>query len=78
MSDSFSFTPIPYQQLSSEALQGVIESYINREGTDYGLEEFSFAEKYEQVLRQIHSGEAVIVFDHDTQSVGIMHKDQLS
>ncbi|GAA6133802.1 YheU family protein [Oceaniserpentilla sp. 4NH20-0058] len=78
MSQNLAFTPIPYGQLSEEALQGVIESFINREGTDYGHEEFSFTQKYQQVMGQIQSGEAVIVFDHDTQSVGIMHKDQLS
>jgi len=78
MSQNLEFTPIPYNQLSQDALQGVIEAFINREGTDYGLEEYSFEDKCQQVLAQIHSGEAVIVFDHDTQTVGIMHKDQLS
>ncbi|NVK36749.1 MAG: YheU family protein [Gammaproteobacteria bacterium] len=78
MSQDYQYTPIPYTQLSAEALQGVIETFINREGTDYGLEEYSFEQKIQQVRAQIESGEAVIVFDHDSQSVGILHKDQLS
>lgn len=78
MSQDYQYTPIPYTQLSTEALDGVIESFINREGTDYGQEEYTFEQKYLQVRVQIERGEAVIVFDHDTQSVGILHKDQLS
>ncbi|MBW2654812.1 MAG: YheU family protein [Deltaproteobacteria bacterium] len=27
---------IPYNQLSPEALQGVIEEFVTRDGTDYG------------------------------------------
>jgi len=27
---------VPYNQLSPEALQGVIEEFVTRDGTDYG------------------------------------------
>ncbi len=77
MSDSFEYTPIPYDQLSKDALDGVIEEFINREGTDYGLQEWSLEEKREQVLSLLRSGEANIVFDHQSQSVSILHKTQL-
>jgi len=77
MSDSLEYTEIPYQQLSQDALQGVIQEFVNREGTDYGLIELSFDEKCQQLLSEIQSGRAVIVFDHQTQSVGVMPKDQL-
>jgi len=77
MSDSFEFTPIPYEQLSADALDGVIEEFINREGTDYGFEERTLEEKKEQLLYQIRSGRAQIVFDHGSQSVSILSKEQL-
>lgn len=77
MSDSFEYTTIPYQQLSKDALNGVIEEYINREGTDYGLQEYSFEQKSEQVLSLIRNGQAKIVFEHNSQTVSILHKDQL-
>lgn len=77
MSDSFEYTPIPYDQLSKDALHGVIEEFINREGTDYGLQEWSLEEKREQVLSLLRIGEANIVFDHQSQSVSILHKTQL-
>ncbi|MFT6153090.1 MAG: hypothetical protein ACJAYK_002749 [Crocinitomicaceae bacterium] len=77
MSESFEYTPIPFDQLSKDALQGVIEEYINREGTDYGHIEFSFEQKCEQVLSLIRSGKAQIVFDHQSQTVSIINRDQL-
>ena len=63
---------VPYQQLSLEALQGLIEAYINREGTDYGDAEFSLADKVEQVKRQLVPGDVVIVFDEASESVNLM------
>ena len=78
MSDGFQYTSILYSQLSQEALDGVIEDFINREGTDYGLQEYTLEQKRQQVLNQLKAGVAVIVFDHDSQSVSILHKDQLS
>lgn len=75
---SFDYTPIPYEKLSKDALSGVIEEFVNREGTDYGLYEHSFDDKCEQLLDSIKSGRALIVFDHDSQSVSVMHKDQLT
>ncbi len=36
---------IPYQMLSPEALRGVIEAFITREGTDYGAQEVALDTK---------------------------------
>ena len=44
---------IPHRQLSDEALLGVIEEYISREGTEYGHREYSFEEKIEKVRSQL-------------------------
>lgn len=65
---------IPYQQISTDALQGLIETFINREGTDYGDVEYSLADKLEQVKRQLVSGDVVIVFDETTESVNLLPK----
>jgi uncharacterized protein YheU (UPF0270 family) len=59
-------------QLSPEALRAVVESFVLREGTEYGEREFSLDEKVAQVLRQLERGEARIVFDPQTQSVNIV------
>jgi uncharacterized protein YheU (UPF0270 family) len=63
---------IPYGELSSAALRGVVESFILREGTDYGAREFSLEEKVAQVMSQLERDEARIVFDPDTRSLDIL------
>jgi uncharacterized protein YheU (UPF0270 family) len=63
---------VPYTQLSSEALQGVIESFVLREGTEYGEREFTLAEKRLHVMHQLERGEAQIMFDPQSQSVDIV------
>lgn len=63
---------IPHTELSGDALQGVIESFVLREGTDYGNHEHSLQQKVAQVLHQLERGEARIVFDPDTESIDIV------
>lgn len=63
---------IPHRELSEEALRGVIESFVLREGTDYGPRDYSFEEKIAAVMRQLDRGEAAIVFDPDTGTVSIV------
>ncbi len=66
---------IPYDQLSPKALQGVIEKFVTRDGTDYGEIEVSLEIKTSQVLGQLKSGKTVIVFDHKTETCTILKSD---
>ena len=66
---------IPYSQLSTEALENVVKEYVLREGTDYGLREWTLEEKIEQVLRQVKANEASIVFDQSSESFTIIKTD---
>jgi hypothetical protein len=66
---------IPYDQLSPEALQGVIEEFVTRDGTDYGEIEVSLETKITQVLNQLKSGKAVIVFDPESETCNILRAD---
>lgn len=63
---------IPWRELSSDALAGVVEAFVLREGTDYGAREYSLAEKVAHVIRQLERGEARIMFDPDSESVSIV------
>ena len=63
---------IPYKELSAEALQGVLESFVLREGTDYGEREFTLEQKVAHVMRQLERSEVRIIFDPNTQSVDIV------
>lgn len=62
---------IVLEQLSEDALQGIIEAFVLREGTDYGHREVDFAGKCISVRRQLESGDAEICFDPETQSIDI-------
>lgn len=64
---------VPHQQISPSALQGLIEEYITRDGTDYGAQEFSLEQKVQQVQQQIERGEVVVVFDAATESVSLLN-----
>ncbi len=64
--------PIPFQDLSADALRGVIESFVLREGTDYGAHEYSLDEKVAHVMRQLERGEARILFYPVTETVDIV------
>jgi uncharacterized protein len=62
---------VPYGELSADLLHAVIESFVLREGTDYGEKEFSLEDKVARVLGQLKKGEAKILFDPETDSVTI-------
>ena len=63
---------VPHTELSPEALRGVVESFVLREGTDYGERDVPFETKVAEVIRLLERGEARIVFDPVTQSVQIV------
>jgi len=58
--------------LEPDTLRAVIESFVLREGTDYGEHETSLETKVAQVLRQLRRGEAHITFDPATESVNVV------
>ncbi|MEM7002921.1 MAG: YheU family protein [Pseudomonadota bacterium] len=70
---------IPYDGasgLSAEALAGVIDAYILREGTDYGLVETDMDSKRAQVRRQLEAGTAVIRYYPAADHVTIEAQDR--
>jgi uncharacterized protein YheU (UPF0270 family) len=75
MESKFKDLKIPYDQLNPEALQGVIEEFVTRDGTDYGEIEVSLETKISQVLGQLKSKKAVIVFDQGSETCNILRSD---
>ena len=64
---------IPYKDLSQGALNGVLDDYVLREGTDYGdFAEGAAAQRLEAkrkvVLGLLESGEAELWFDPQTET----------
>jgi len=64
---------VPYTELAADLLHAVIESYVLREGTDYGEKEFSLEEKVAHVISRLKRGEARIVFDPESETVSIVN-----
>jgi len=66
------FILVPYTELTAELLRAVVESFVLREGTDYGERELSLDEKVARMIAQLKNGEANIVFDPETESVTVL------
>jgi uncharacterized protein YheU (UPF0270 family) len=68
---------IPYEQLSPEALSGLIEEFVTRDGTDSGYTHRSLAQNLAMVRRQLDTGQAVIVYDNRTKTFNIVPAERV-
>lgn len=68
---------IPFEKLTHEALVGVVESFVVREGTDYGEIEWCFEDKVNMLMAQIKSREVGIVYDEASQEVNLLPREQI-
>ena len=66
---------IPWQDLAPETLDNLIESFVWREGTDYGEHERSLEQKVNDVKRQLKSGDVVLVWSELHETVNIMPRN---
>jgi uncharacterized protein YheU (UPF0270 family) len=65
---------IPHGLISPDALRGVVEAFVLREGTDYGAREFTHEEKVQQVLNGLENREVQILFDPVTETVTLRQR----
>jgi len=63
---------IPWTSLSEDALRGVIEEFITREGTEYGLVEQELSVKVDQIRLQLREDLVRVVYDAETNSVSLV------
>lgn len=68
---------VPHRELSEEALQGLLEEFVSRDGTDSGYTKLSLQQRVHQVRRQLDRGEAVVVYNQTTQSANIVPRRDL-
>ncbi len=66
---------VPAARLSREALDGLIEELVTRDGTDYGLQEHTLDQKKRAVAGQLERGEVVIVFDPESETCNIIPRE---
>lgn len=74
MSDAEPQPPVlvPHTAIAADALQGLVEAFVLREGTEYGERDYSLEQKVAHVMRQLERGEAFVVWDPNTESVDIL------
>jgi len=63
---------IPFGALSEDALLGVIDEFIQREGTDYGHRDYTLDEKRRSVRAALERGRAMIVYDEATRTTTVL------
>jgi uncharacterized protein len=65
---------IPHERLNQTALQGLIEEFVTRDGTDTGYTDGSLEESVKMVMQQLNQGDVFIVYDEVTQTTNIVPK----
>lgn len=72
-----SIVEVPWRQLSADALHGVIEEFVTREGTEYGASDVDLATKVAQVQRQLERAEVLVFFDTALSTCHLVHRDEV-
>ena len=69
---------IPHKELSPDALNGLLEEYASRDGTDYGAVERSLESKVSALLTQLEKKQVSIVFDPALEEFNLITKEDLA
>lgn len=68
---------VPWRELSPQALAGVLEEFVTREGTDYGHQDVPLEAKIAAVRAQLVAGEVVLLFDAETGTTNLVPRRRL-
>lgn len=71
-------TLIPYDSLESSTLETILNDIVSRDGTDYGEYDLSLEQKRSQALNALSSGQAVLLFDTESETIKMVPKDALA
>lgn len=63
---------VPATSLSEQALQGLLEEFASRDGTDYGLRETPLAARVLQLRARLDAGEVALLFDVDSDTFDLL------
>lgn len=70
------FVAVPPERIEAESLQGLLEEFASRDGTDYGEHEFTLADKVGQLTGQLRRGELKILYDLDSQQWDLLPREE--
>jgi uncharacterized protein YheU (UPF0270 family) len=63
---------VPPAALPADTLRALVEEFVTRDGTDYGVRERTLDEKVRDVMRQLARDEAHIVYDPGSATANIV------
>ncbi len=70
-------TLVPIEQVPAQFLNQLLDSFISREGTDYGDVELSIEEKRDNLKRVLKNKEAFIAFDGESETFNLLSKAEV-
>tara|TARA_R110001592_G_scaffold38609_1_gene127279 strand:+ start:127859 stop:128104 length:246 start_codon:yes stop_codon:yes gene_type:complete len=70
------FVEVPPQRLQADVLQALLEDYASRDGTDYGEQELSLAQKVGNLSAQIKKGELLILYEMEGEHWDLVPSEQ--
>jgi uncharacterized protein len=68
---------VPIELIEADTLRALIEEFVTRDGTDYGAVETPLSHRVQQVSRWLTKGDALVVYNPQTDSVSIVLKEML-
>jgi hypothetical protein len=68
---------IPIDSVEKDTLIAIVEAFVLREGTEYGENDWSLSDKIEQVLWQLDSGKAFLVYSELHETVNIIPAESI-
>jgi len=69
---------IPFDQISAETLDSILQEHVLREGTNYGEHEITIDYQVAQLRKQLVNGDIVLVYSELHESVNLLPKSELN
>tara|TARA_B110000495_G_C22506983_1_gene310542 strand:- start:241 stop:459 length:219 start_codon:yes stop_codon:yes gene_type:complete len=69
---------VPWQNINADTLNHLLEEFASRDGTDYGAQETSLADKVAQLKIQLQQKQIVVVYSELHESVNIVPAEQFT
>ena len=70
------FVEVPLKSLQDHLLQGLLEEYASRDGTDYGETEVPLAAKVQQLRSLLERRELIILYDTESEHWDLLPLDR--
>ena len=78
MSDDEDAIDVPYTALQAETLRRLIEEFVTRDTTDYGVRERTLDEKVSDVMRQLRRGEVRVVVEQGSNTINLVPAGEIT